>query len=287
MLRLALVSRVRLSSLLVLAAFSLAAFAHAGSHNKPSLEQHKRHAAALSPRNNTTSALQKRFEGSRFTYYYINGGENACGSWDSDDDFIVALTQTQWDGGSHCYAPITIEYQGRTANAKITDECPGCPYGALDLSPGLFKFLAGGSLDAGVLYGSWNFGSGAPTTTSKPAPPPTTTHHKTTSSPPPPPPSSTSHADPTTSKTFVAAEVSSTHKSSSSTHPSSSSHATTSSAPPSSSSKALPSTTTSSAPATTTTVTSFDTGNIEQLNLAIIQLAGLVGAGAASANGGA
>ncbi|KAI0351059.1 hypothetical protein OH77DRAFT_981738 [Trametes cingulata] len=275
----ALVSPFRLSSLFVLCAFALAAFAHAGSHEKPSVG-HKRHAAALSARSNNATALNKRFDGARFTYYYINGGENACGSWDSDDDYIVALTETQWDGGSHCYAPITIEYQGRSTQAKITDECPGCPYGGLDLSPGLFKFLAGGSLDAGVIYGTWNFGGSAPAPTSKPPPPPPApTTHKTTSTPPPAPPPTTTHAAPTTSKTPVA-QVASTHKSSSSVH-SSSSHATSSSAA-SSSSSVKPSTTTSSAPETTTTVTSFDKGNIEQFNLAILHLVGLVNAGAAS-----
>ena len=35
-------------------------------------------------------------------------------------------------------------------------QCPGCKTSALDLTPGLFKDLAG-SLDAGVIYGTWSF----------------------------------------------------------------------------------------------------------------------------------
>ncbi|KAJ3551562.1 hypothetical protein NM688_g4634 [Phlebia brevispora] len=35
-------------------------------------------------------------------------------------------------------------------------QCPGCPDGGLDLTPALFEFLAG-SLDAGVIYGTWEY----------------------------------------------------------------------------------------------------------------------------------
>lgn len=90
-----------------------------------------------------------------------------------------------------------MNYNGKTATATILDECPGCPYGGLDLSRGLFDFFA--SESEGVIYGSWDFVSDSqpttspntPTTTSTPAyTPPTTT---TTPSPTPTPtPSSTS-----------------------------------------------------------------------------------------------
>jgi hypothetical protein len=40
-------------------------------------------------------------------------------------------------------------------------QCPGCPYGGLDLSPGLFSFFA--STDLGVLSGVWAFEADAPT----------------------------------------------------------------------------------------------------------------------------
>ncbi|KAH9946268.1 uncharacterized protein BXZ73DRAFT_95770 [Epithele typhae] len=86
-------------------------------------------------------ALAKRFDNTRFTYFAV--GQNACGSYDQNSDFIVALNTYQWDGGSNCYAAITIAYNGKSAHAKITDECMGCPYGAIDLSPGLMEFLVG------------------------------------------------------------------------------------------------------------------------------------------------
>ncbi|KAI0340557.1 hypothetical protein BDW22DRAFT_1297320, partial [Trametopsis cervina] len=61
----------------------------------------------------------------------------------------------QYGSGGHCYEKITITYGGKTVSAQIVDECPGCPYGGLDLSPGLFSYLS--SPDAGVIYGSWDY----------------------------------------------------------------------------------------------------------------------------------
>ncbi|KAI0374699.1 hypothetical protein BV20DRAFT_385587 [Pilatotrama ljubarskyi] len=245
-----LASRFRLTFLFVLLASSLA-LAHSGpgAHNHRRVENGRRHAAVnVLARNASSFQLQKRFEGSRFTFFPV--GQNACGSFDHDSDFIVALNTHQWDGGSHCYEKITVDYQGKSTGAMITDECMECPYGAIDLSPSLFSYLAG-STDPGQIYGAWNFGGGAPpTVTTMPAKPTTTTHQKPTSTPPPPPPTSTSM---------------STHQSS---HRSSSS---TTAAPTSS----APSSTTSSSAEPTATVAVWDAGNLDQFNLAMVQLVGL------------
>ncbi|KAF5358472.1 hypothetical protein D9756_001903 [Leucocoprinus leucothites] len=131
----------------------------------------------------------KRFSSSRWTFYDV--GLGACGKHNVPSDFIVALNSAQFGGGypgPHCFEFITMTYKGKTARAQIMDECPGCPYGGLDLSEGLFKHFD--SLDLGVLSGSWTFGGGGgggdddededededePKTTKKPA----TTHHTT------------------------------------------------------------------------------------------------------------
>ncbi|KAI1787905.1 hypothetical protein LXA43DRAFT_676329 [Ganoderma leucocontextum] len=199
--------------------------------------------------NETEGHIQKRFDGTRFTYFSV--GQNACGSFDHDSDFIVALNTHQWDGGSHCYEKITVTYQGKSAQAKITDECEECPYAAIDFSPGLFQYLVPGGLNAGEVYGSWVFGGGAPpppSTTEAPPPPTTTTTHSTTQRPTPvatTTPHTTTHS--TTSEAF---------SSSSSTTPTSTTPTTSSSAP-------------------TPTITSWDSGNLNQLNLALIQLVDL------------
>ncbi|KAI0831116.1 hypothetical protein BC628DRAFT_1336293 [Trametes gibbosa] len=255
-------SRFRLTFFFVLLASSCA-LAHSGSHDLKRLENGRRHAAVnVLPRNDTYQ-LQKRFDGARFTFFAV--GQNACGSFDQPSDFIVALNTHQWDGGSHCYEKITVEYQGKSTGAMITDECEECPFGAIDLSPSLFSYFAG-STDPGQIYGSWNFGGGAPpTVTTMPAKPSTTTQQKPTSTPPPPPP------PPTTS---------STHRTSSSTSQhTSSSRSTSTSSPTSSSATPTPSSTSSSAAAEpTTTVITFDSGNLEQFSLAMLQLVGLTNA---------
>ncbi|KXN82563.1 hypothetical protein AN958_02414 [Leucoagaricus sp. SymC.cos] len=84
--------------------------------------------------------------------------------------------------GPHCFQTITMTYNGKTTTARIMDRCPGCPYGGLDLSRDLFQFFD--SLDKGVIYGSWSFGSqGSDDGDSEPATtkqPPETTQRATT-----------------------------------------------------------------------------------------------------------
>ncbi|KAI5116837.1 hypothetical protein M0805_009607 [Coniferiporia weirii] len=99
--------------------------------------------------------LQKRFDNEHFTYYDITTGTTACGATYSNSDFVVALNGAQYGSGGYCYDSITISAEGKTTTAQIVDECPGCPYGGLDLTEGLFEYFA--DLSVGVLSGSWNF----------------------------------------------------------------------------------------------------------------------------------
>ncbi|KAI0738069.1 hypothetical protein C8Q80DRAFT_1114281 [Daedaleopsis nitida] len=203
--------------------------------------------------------FEKRFDNARFTVFTT--GVDACGGFDHDDDFIVAIGKQQWDGGSHCYAPITITYQGKTANAKITDECGDCPYGAIDLSPSLFVHLVPGGIQEGEVYGSWNFvGANDPkpelepktTTLATPEKPKTTSHTNTTHEAQP---ATTSHSTTTKPSTATKSSVSST-------------------------SAFMTSTPSSTAP--TATITSFDSGNLNQFSMAMVQLAELMLAAADS-----
>ncbi|TFK65689.1 hypothetical protein BDN72DRAFT_772960 [Pluteus cervinus] len=187
--------------------------------------------------------LAKRFDNARLSFF--DPGASACGGFNTDADFIVALNIPQFDGdpGHHCFEGITITYGGKTTQATITDRCGDCPYGGIDLSRGLFDFFA--SEDAGIIYGTWNFGSGAP-------PPPSP-------SPPPPPPTSSS-PPPTPS--------SSTPPSSTIAHTSTSSNASAS-------------TTSSGGSANPSATATVDTPNgiIAQFYLAFLELGGIVEAG--------
>lgn len=127
-----------------------------------------------------------------------------------------------------------MTYNGKTTVATITDECPGCPYGGLDLSRGLFRFFAPESV--GVIYGEWDFTDGGDspdpspdppkTTTTKkpPPPPPTPTTTTTKDDPPTPTPHTTTTSTTTTSPTY--SPTPSPPKPSSSSYPSSSSSST-------------------------------------------------------------
>jgi hypothetical protein len=160
--------------------------------------------------------LHKRFSNARFTFYAA--GLGACGKTNSGSDFIVALNTPQYGSGSpgpQCFKTITITANGKTTTATIMDECPGCPYGGLDMSRGLFDFFASESV--GVIYGSWTFGSGGgggggdtPTTT-------THTTHKYTPTSTWTPPTTTHKTSSTTSSTSTSSSSSRTHTSHTST----------------------------------------------------------------------
>ncbi|KAJ3554780.1 hypothetical protein NM688_g2926 [Phlebia brevispora] len=92
---------------------------------------------------------------SRFTWFE-EGGYGACGYMNSNSDFVVAINEDQWDNGAHCGEFITISYDGRSTTAEIVDLCPGCPDDGLDLTEGLFTYLAG-DLSIGVIYGTWSY----------------------------------------------------------------------------------------------------------------------------------
>ncbi|KAI9627353.1 hypothetical protein H4Q26_017451 [Puccinia striiformis f. sp. tritici PST-130] len=93
----------------------------------------------------------------RFTGHatYFAPGTGACGATNSGSDYIVAMNQAQYAGGSLCQKTVSIknEASGKSVQAKVVDKCPGCAFGSLDLSPTVFSAL--GDMSAGVLPISW------------------------------------------------------------------------------------------------------------------------------------
>ncbi|CAE6515526.1 unnamed protein product [Rhizoctonia solani] len=243
------------------------------------------------------SNLQKRYSGTA-TYYAV--GQGACGQVNVASDFIVALNSPQYGSGypgPNCFKPITICAKGKCVGATIMDQCPGCAYGSLDLSEGLFKQFA--STDDGVFQMTWTFdGEGGddskPTTTSTKKPDPTTTKQPeptTTWKPEPtttstweeptttsskrrtttssPPPETTSTHEPTTSSTSwtptttstVVPTTSSSSSSSTSVAVSTSTASTSTSAAPSASALASTSTSASASASPTSTTSSGGSGS--------------------------
>jgi len=223
--------------------------------------------------------LHKRFSGTRWTFYDVGGAAGACGAVNSPGQHIVALNSAQYGSGypgPHCGKTIVMKIGNKQTTATITDECPGCPYGGLDLTTGLFSFFD--SLSVGVLSGDWWFADQAPaedpSPTPKPAPKPKPT---TTSKPPPPPPTTTHH----TTSTTPTPTTTTTHTPTTTSHSSATTSSSASSQAPSSSDNKSSSLV--SGLVTPTGVPSTDNGavqNILDCNSMLINLGGLVVAGA-------
>ncbi|KAG6919982.1 hypothetical protein DXG01_013331 [Tephrocybe rancida] len=265
---------MRFGAALLSLVLPLAALAH-----PPHGEGHAARHQQLAKRAAGDVELHKRFSGARWTFYDV--GLGACGKFDVASNFIVALNSAQYGGGypgPNCFKTITMTYNGKTTTATIKDECPGCPYGGLDLSRGLFQFFA--SEDKGVLYGEWHFNDGSdapdpqPTTTKKTTtwwkPDPTTTKKTSTWKPEP---TSTWKPEPTT--TWKPETTSS--------KPESSTHSTSTSSKESTSSK--PSSTSSESKATPTptpAVVQQPLSNLQNVNKVFGALGGIAVAGAAA-----
>lgn len=109
---------------------------------------------AGTPTSHEKHRLERRFNGEA-TWFTPDTG--ACGDTNSEADYIVAVNSAQYKGGEPCHKMVYIqnESNGKSVRAKVTDECPPCDYGSLDLSPSVFKEL--GDLDVGVLTIAWHY----------------------------------------------------------------------------------------------------------------------------------
>ncbi|KAF8994182.1 RlpA-like double-psi beta-barrel-protein domain-containing protein-containing protein [Cyathus striatus] len=108
--------------------------------------------------------FEKRDNVGDATYY--NAGLGACGIWNSDADYIVAVSAQYFDtfpgyasgdpnSNPLCGRYLQANYQGRSVTVRITDRCVGCAYGDIDLTPAAFQQLADQSV--GRLHGvTWN-----------------------------------------------------------------------------------------------------------------------------------
>ncbi|GAA5907833.1 RlpA-like double-psi beta-barrel domain-containing protein [Sporobolomyces salmoneus] len=103
----------------------------------------------------STSSFSGSYSG-QATFYSQGGNAGSCGQVNGDYSAIVALNAVQMNG-SQCGQWVTIKntQNGKTVSAKVADTCPGCSYGSLDLSMGVFASL--GDYDQGVLPITWSF----------------------------------------------------------------------------------------------------------------------------------
>lgn len=88
------------------------------------------------------------------------GSQGACGDYNEDDDMIVAMNKAQYGKMSKesdvCGKMVRIKYKNKTVKAKVTDACPSCDYGSLDLTQRVFRKLEK-DLDVGIIKITWEF----------------------------------------------------------------------------------------------------------------------------------
>ncbi|KAG8902945.1 hypothetical protein FRB99_003913, partial [Tulasnella sp. 403] len=122
-------STVAISALTVLISSVDALSLHQNTHN-----------AHVPAHANRAHSHHKRSEEGHATWYDV--GLGACGGHNSPGDYVVALNHAQYGSGypgPQCGRQMEIRANGKSAVATVVDECPGCPYGCVDMSKGLFQ----------------------------------------------------------------------------------------------------------------------------------------------------
>jgi hypothetical protein len=111
------------------------------------------------PERRQTNGTGTVFTG-EITYYAP--GLGSCGITNTESDYIVALAVDMMNNGANpntnplCNQQITIEYNGVSQVATVTDTCQACAHEDLDLTPSLFSLFADQS-EGRVSGVSWYF----------------------------------------------------------------------------------------------------------------------------------
>ncbi|MFE0387226.1 expansin EXLX1 family cellulose-binding protein [Streptomyces bungoensis] len=89
------------------------------------------------------------------THYDAGDGDGACLYGPSPDLMIAAMNHTDYEASKACGAYLSVRAAGgASVTVRVTNECPECAPGQLDLSEQAFAKLA--ALSAGRIPVSWN-----------------------------------------------------------------------------------------------------------------------------------
>jgi len=98
--------------------------------------------------------LDTEIHGGDATWYELAGNPVNCGfPTDSLPPYYAALNGPQYGDADYCGACILAEGPGGSVELLIVDQCPGCAFGDIDLSPAAFEQIA--ALDDGRVEVSW------------------------------------------------------------------------------------------------------------------------------------
>ncbi|CAD6888530.1 unnamed protein product [Tilletia controversa] len=107
---------------------------------------------AVSTRQESGLVRRRRYDG-KGTYYRV--GMGSCGWHNNSEQFVAAISAAQYHAGGYCGKQARVCHSGGCVKVKLVDECPGCNYGSLDLSPAAFRALA--PMRVGVIDITWSF----------------------------------------------------------------------------------------------------------------------------------
>ncbi|MFJ3664917.1 expansin EXLX1 family cellulose-binding protein [Streptomyces sp. NPDC090106] len=76
------------------------------------------------------------------TFYDTADGDGACTFGPTDDTMTAAMNHTDYETSKACGAYVVVRAGGASVTVRITNECPECGPGDIDLSPQAFAKLA-------------------------------------------------------------------------------------------------------------------------------------------------
>jgi expansin (peptidoglycan-binding protein) len=88
------------------------------------------------------------------TYYDADGSGNCSFDPSPNDLMVAAMNAADYDGSTVCGMCVAVTGPNGTATVRITDQCPGCSEGDIDLSREAFGQIA--ALSAGRVPITWH-----------------------------------------------------------------------------------------------------------------------------------
>lgn len=101
-------------------------------------------------------AVELSSRGQSGSVTYFNPGLGACGQYNGDGDYIVAVSAALFDQQHPCGRRIRVYGSSGSVDVTVVDRCTGCSYNDLDLSPAAFQGSIG-DLGIGRRNANWDW----------------------------------------------------------------------------------------------------------------------------------
>ncbi|KAJ1930695.1 hypothetical protein IWQ60_000093 [Tieghemiomyces parasiticus] len=94
------------------------------------------------------------------TFYDASSGQHSCSNMGSATEFTIAMNQPQmgsqsW-GNPNCFRKVAVTYNGATVQAMITNTCPECAPGNIDVSRQIADYFGSKFITDGINKISWS-----------------------------------------------------------------------------------------------------------------------------------